>query len=371
VRGTNRLIARKGSRLLALAAGLSLGTMGCGEKQEQPPEIVRPVKSLVVAPAAEGVKRSFSGVARPGREATLAFRVGGKIREILVEAGDEVGEGTVLARLDDTDYRLDVRNLEHNLESAGAAARNSENSYRRAMGLYENNNISRDTLDQAEAQRNSDRAQTQALEAQLEQARNQLSYAELRAPFAGSVSGKEVEEYETVTAGQPVLRILDPRSIKIRLGVPESLAARIEPGRRAEVALESFPGKTFRGSVSEVEIALDNMTGTYPVTVVLLDPPAGARPGMAAEVSFFFEFPEGEGIVVPTSAVFSDLETGADYVWVVEGGKVNKRRVALGTLCTEGVEVTSGLEGGERVVTAGVSRLEEGRRVRLGDGLEP
>ncbi len=359
-------------RLLPPVALLLSWLLGLGCAKETPPEaeVIRPVKAIVVRPAAEGMTRTFSGSARAGKEAALAFRVGGKVEEILVEVGDSVLEGKVLARLDASDFLLEVKNLEHNLESAEAAAKNSQNSYQRAKALYENSNIGKDELDSIEAQRNSDRAQVQALSAQLEQARNQLSYAELKSPFAGTVSNREVDEFETVSAGQPVLRVLDPGSIKVKFGIPESLVAKVRPGQEARIGFESFPGRAFSGRVAEVEPALDGQTGTYPVTVVLSGDHSGIRPGMAAEVSLVFEFSGSAGIVIPTSAILADLETGEDYVWIVSGGAVARRKVALGALGAEGVEIISGLEGGETVVVAGVTRLEEGRKVRLLDGEE-
>jgi len=355
---------------VAILAGLLWGVSGCAPEPEPAREIVRPVKAVRAAPAPGGLRRSFSGTARPSREASLAFRVGGKVERMAVDVGDEVGKGEELARLEAADYELDVKNLRHNLESAQAAARNSENGYRRAKALYENSNISKDDLDGSEAQRNSDRAQVRALEAQLTQARNQLSYAVLRAPFAGTVSNREVDEYETVAAGQSVLRILDPNSLKVDLGVPESLVSRIRSGQEVEIAFESLPGRKFPGKVSEVDVAIDSLTGTYPVTVQVGGDNSLLRPGMAAEVSFSFSFPGRTGIVLPTSALLSNLEKDSIGVWVVEEGKVRLRPVKVGELGEDGIEIVSGLEGGELVVTAGVTRLEEGQQVRVLGGEE-
>ena len=86
---------------------------------------------------------------------------------------------------------------------------------------------------------------------------------------------------------------------------------------------------------------------------------------LAAEATFSFEFRGGSGIVVPTSAIREDLQTGERYVWVYQDGRVKKNIVETGTLVTEGIEIVSGLQGGEEVVTAGVTRIEEGQEVRL------
>jgi len=349
----------------AISACLLFVFSGCKKEEAPAGEFIRPVKVLKVEAAPEGLKRVFSGAARAVQEASLAFRVGGKVEEILVEVGDEVEKEQVLARLDGYDYELDVKNIQSNLASARAAFKNSQNSYQRAKALYENDNISKDDLDGAEAQRNSDRAQVEALEAQLKQANNQLAYTELKAPFPGFISNKAVEEFETVTGGQPVLSLIDPRSLKVQLGVPEGLIAQVKERQAVKVTFESLPGEEFYGEVSEVEVALDSSTGTYPVTVILHEPGSKIRPGMSAEVTFTFGFKGEKGFVIPTSAILDDIQTGQRYVWIYAEGRAEKRKVATGDLVADGVEVISGLEEGELVVTAGVTRIEEGQEIRL------
>lgn len=358
---------RRSPSLIILIPALLGAITGCGREETSPPEIIRPVKVLRVVPAEEGLKRTFSGSARAVREASLAFRVGGKVEAILADVGDEVADDQVLARLDSYDYELAVRNIQSNLDSTRAADKNSRNSYQRAKALYENNNISKDELDQAEARRNSDRAQVKALAAQLEQSRNQLSYTRIKAPFPGVISNKAIEEFETISAGQAVLSLIDPRSLKVCLGLPEGLIARVKAGQAVKIVFGSLPGEEFYGEVSEVDVALNSSTGTYPVTVILREPGSGIRPGMAAEVTFTFSLKGEKGFVLPTSAILEDIQTGKSSVWIYTDGRVKKQKVETGGLVTEGVEILSGLRGGELVVIAGVTRIEEGQRVRLLD----
>jgi len=351
----------------AIAAALALAALPAGCRKppaEKPAAPVRPVKTMTIQPAGEGLTRAFSGSVRAGQEAELAFRVGGKVERILVQVGDEVDEGRLLASLDRRDYEIAVRNTESNLASARAAERKSESGYQRAKALYESSNISKDELEQAEAQRNSDRAQAEALQSQLEAARAQLSDTELTAPFAGSISKQEVEPFENVAAGETIFSLVDRRALEVRLGVPENLIARVRRGQEAAIALEALPGQAFAGRVSEVGVALDPATGTYPLTVALADPGAEFRPGMAAEATFRFGFQGKRGIVVPTTALTEDVRTGARYVWVVEGDTARKRPVVIGDLEASGVEIVEGLAAGETVVVAGAHRLEDGQKVR-------
>ncbi|MFH1039428.1 MAG: efflux RND transporter periplasmic adaptor subunit [PVC group bacterium] len=353
--------------VMGLAASTLLAAGGCGKKEPiVEEEVIRPVKVITVGAADEGLKRTFSGTVRAGQEASLAFRVSGKVEEILVSVGEKVEKGRVLARLDQHDYELAVRNIESTLASARAAYKNSESSYQRNKRLYENSNISKAELDQNEAQRNSDRAQVEALEAQLEQARNQLAYTRLEAPFSGFISAKKIEEFENVSAGQAVFALVDPGKLKADVGIPESLIFRVSEGGSVTVALESLPGREFSGTVSEVGVALDASTGTYPVTVVMSDPSPEILPGMTAEVTFTFGFTGSKGFIVPTSAILEDIQTGNRYLWVVaDDGTVGKRGVQTGALVVDGLEIISGIEEGEVVVTAGVHQIEEGQKVKV------
>lgn len=345
---------------------ISILVVGCGQEEVvMEGEIIRPVKTMVVSSARSGVERTFSGTIRAGQEASLAFRVSGKVDEVMVEVGDKVNKGRLLARLDPHNYQLSVKNIESNLASAQAAYKNSRSSYQRRKNLYENSNISKSQLDQYETQRNSDLSQVNALNAHLEQARNQLSYAALKAPFKGYISARKIDEFENIAAGQSIFTLVDPVKLKVDIGIPESLIVQVKDGDSVSIVVESLPGREFPGSVAEVGVALDANTGTYPVVARITNPVPGILPGMAAEVTFSFAFTALEGFVVPTSALLEDIQTGDRYLWIFREERVKKYPVQTGKLVADGIEIVSGLKGGEAVVTAGVHSLEEGQKVKV------
>ena len=355
-----------GFLLIGTAAVSIVFLAGCGgDAPEMEEKYVRPVKATVIGRAPEGLERTFSGTIRAGKVASLAFRVSGKVEEIAVEVGDRVEKGELLARLDDHDYRLSVKNIEGSLESARAAYKNSRSSYERNKRLYENSNISKAELDRYETQRNSDRARVESLQAQLEQARNQLSYTELKAPFHGYISAKKAEEFENAVSGQAILEVVDPGELKVDGGSPESLISRVGEGEEVSVSLETLPDRRFSGTVSEVGVSLDTSTGTYPVTVRIDRPSPEILPGMTAEVTFMFGFTGRKGFVLPTSAIVEDIRTGDRYLWIVSDNTVSKRKIKTGALVSDGIEIVSGVEEGEVVVTAGVHQLEVGQEVRI------
>ena len=281
--------------------------------------------------------------------------------------GQRVARGAVLARLDPTDYELRVQEALAGLAQAEAAARNAQADYERVRGLYENNNASRRELDGARASFESSEAQVTAALKRLEQARQQLSYCVLRAPADGIVASASAELNENVQAGQKLFLLTGGEEIEVEVALPELLIADVELGQEVEVAFDALPGRTFAAEVTEAGAASVGTATTFPVTAKLRESHPDIRSGMAAEVGFRFANRDGAGrILVEAVAVGEDGE--GRYVFVLEPrgegrGTVHRRAVTVGDLTSEGLEVTSGLEAGEWVVTAGVRRLTDGETV--------
>ena len=347
--------------------------VACGEVEDVPEPIVRPVR-LVVASTGDGAAaRSFSGMAQAGESSRLSFRVAGRISSVEVNVGDRVEEGQLVARLDDADYDLQVREARANAASARATLRNAQAQYRRIRELYENNNASRSDLDNARAQ--SDGAQMQLASAgqRVQLLERQVAYTRLEAPAAGVISSVDAEDNENVQAGTPIVTLQSGSQLQVDIGVPESLIQRVSRGNAARVTFEALGGATFEGSVFEVGVSTGQNRAAYPVTVRLPeDASENVRPGMAAEVELTFEAEEGDPTLrLPSSAVGEDRQ--GRFVFVVESaedgfGTVRRRGVTLGELNSQGIASLEGVEDGERVVTAGVARITDGLRVRVPGG---
>jgi RND family efflux transporter MFP subunit len=292
-----------------------------------------------------------------------------------VEVGDEVAAGAVIARLDERDYELAVQQTRASLDRARAEARNASASYDRVRALYEEGNASRTELDNARAASEAAAAQFSATEKQLELAELQLDYCVLEAPVAGAIAEVRVEASENVAAGQIVARLTSGARSEVQFGVPEVLITQVREGDRARVTFDAIPGTTFDATITEVGIASSGAATTFPVTAVLDEPDERVRPGMAAEVSLSFDAGGGgERYIVPSVAVGEDRR--GRYVFVVEHASgdtavVRRKAVEVGDLTGDGLEVYSGLEDGDLVVTAGVNRLTDGDRVRLPDSTTP
>lgn len=352
----------KKSMILILLMSL---LVSCSEP-EPPQEIVRPVRYVSIEPAALGQTRVFSGIAKAGLEADLSFKVAGTVERLLVNVGDTVSAGDLIARLDATDYRLRVQEAEAGLRRAQAEERNAQSEYDRVQSLYENNTASRSELDAARAQFESAGANVVSVTKQLEQARRQFEYTTLAAPDSCAVASTGVEVNENVQAGQTIASVTCGGAGEIEFSVPENVISRISKDQPVQISFNAISDEPLSGFVSEVGVAVTSASQTYPVTAALFDWHPGIRPGMAAEVSL--EFEPGETISVPAVAVGEDRN--GRFVFVLEEldggfGTARRRAVDVGELTAQGLQISSGLDAGDKVVTAGVSRITDGLKVRV------
>jgi RND family efflux transporter MFP subunit len=354
-----------------LCASLLLAS-GCAE-EAPPAEPLRPVRTQQVFRTGSERVRSFSGTARAGQESRLSFKVAGTVAALEVKVGDRVRAGQPLARLDPQDYRLMVEDAQASLARVHAEARNADANYARIRDLYENSNASLNDLDAARARSESAQAALESAEKKLEQAELQRSYTQLAAPTAGAIADVPVEVNENVQPGQTVVVLTSGSRPEVEVGIPEVFIARIREGQPVEVTFDALPERRFAATVTEVGVAATGMATTFPVKARLDQNPSQVRPGMAAEVHFRFAGGRAEQrMVVPAFAVSEDR--GGRFVFVVEAagegvGRIARRDVKVGDLTEDGgLEILDGLQDGERVVTAGVSRIQDGLEVRLTDG---
>lgn len=341
---------------------------GCGSDPPQE-EVLRPVRYMEVFESGATRVRSFSGIAEAGVESNLSFKVGGTLESVAVEVGSRVRRGSLIARLDQRDYELAVQEAEAGLRQARSEAQAAANEYERVKRLWENENASKSQLDQARAAAESSEAAVSTVEKRLEQAQLQLSYTRLTAPRDGQIASVPVEVNENVKAGQLVAVLTAGTRPKVTVTVPEQLIAKIDAGKQVKVIFDAIPGEEFAATITEVGVTSADIGTTFPVTALLDESAPEVRPGMAAQVAITFG--EGEGIsriVLPSAAVAEDHE--GRYVLLLEPGenetgRVRRQAVEVGALTEEGLELLSGVEEGDLVVTAGVSRIVDGQEVRV------
>ena len=365
VRRTGR---SRGRGMVLLAAACAVAP-ACVEPPAVAEETLRPVRYVLARSAGAQRTRTFAGVARAGSESSLSFRVGGMITRVDARVGDRVRAGDPIARIDAVDYELQVKETEAALRQADARAANAAADLRRAWALYENDNLSRTDLDGAIAASDSAAAQVEAVAKRLERAQRQVRYATLTAPASGVIADVLVAENENVAGGQPVVVLTSDALPEVEFSAPEGLISEIREETPVAVSFNAIPHQGFTGSVTEVGVAA-TATGTMYTVAVRLDGAASAvRPGMAAEVAIDFAGAGEPGrVVVPAAAVSEDLQ--GRFVFVVEpSGEglavVRRRPVIVGAMTSDGFEIVEGLVQEDRVMSAGVSRVNDGDRVRL------
>jgi RND family efflux transporter MFP subunit len=354
----------------ALAAFLlAVMAVACGGEPEVPAPAVRPVTYQHVFSTGGVRARTFSGVAKAGLDVPLSFKVGGTVSRLPVHVGDKIRSGQALAELDPLDYQLQVEEAEAALRQVQAQERNAEADFRRIRDLYENGNASRDDYDAARAAAESAQASVSSTAKRLELTQRQLSYTVLTAPQGGEIAEVNVEVNQNVRAGQQIVRLTSSASLEVEVTVPEGIIAQVRRGSQVAVTFDALPGRDFPAVITEAGVASTGAGTTFPVTVRLGRADPDLRAGMAAEVAFRFGREEEQlRFWLPPHAVLEDRD--GRFVFVAEPdqagfGTVRRRPVTVGELAADGLEIASGLEDGDRVVTAGLSLLTDGEKVKL------
>ena len=342
---------------------------GCSEP-EVTETVIRPVRSMVVGDATQISGRQFPGIARAAQEVELSFRVSGPLVQLPANVGDAVTTGQLLSQIDPRDYEVNLLSAEGQLERANAARERAQSEYDRVQRIMNTDPgaTSQRALDAAISQRDQSRATVSSASAAVDSASDRLSYTSLQAPFDGVVVATYVENFEEVRASQPVVRVVNDSRIEMVVDVPEALIALVASVSDIQVEFDALANLMIPAEISEVGTEASAISRTYPVTLIM-DQPTGGRilagmvgraMGTAEQVADL-----AAGFEIPLSATLTDA-SGNTYAWIVEDDMtVSRTRIETGALTDFGVFVTSGLDGGERIVTAGGSFLVEGQQVRL------
>lgn len=357
--------------LAALILAISLGLAACGGNQDQktgddgekqaqakdvpldkdgkPIEVVK-VPVEVAKASRSAVTAAFQGTANlvPEAEADVVTKTSGVVLQIMVEEGDRVEAGQVLARLDSDRQRLALRQSEANL-------RKLENDFKRQEELIGRKLISQDVFDRSRYDLDTQRAS-------YEIAKLELSYAEIRAPIGGVVSKRMVKVGNLIQLNQPLFKIDDFDPLEAMINVPEREMRLIQANQPVQMLVDALPGAVFTGSVARVSPVVDASTGTFRVVAQFKDDSGQLRSGMFGRVRVVYD-QRADALVVPRSALVGDDKDAS--VFVVEADIAKRRKVKLGYADGGQVEVVDGIAEGEQVVTLGQAALRDGAKVQV------
>jgi RND family efflux transporter MFP subunit len=400
---------------------------GCDERTSAPREVIRPVKTLLIMPGGQLQTRTFPGTVGAARQAELAFQVPGLIVSLPIKEGQRIAKGEVIAQLRQEDFQARLQTLQGQLDQSRAVLRgllagerpeerlrreaqvraaearleNARADHERNARLFRDGFIpqanfdqtlaaynvavedlqsARQFLDKGMTAREEDieaaKGQVYGLEGQVVEAQLRLQDATLLAPYDGVIARRFVEENQNVQAKQPVVQFQDVEEIEVVVDVPETIMAadlRTADIVEMSVSFSGAPGLQFPVQVREIAQVADPTTQTFQVRVALQAPETvRILPGMTATASMTYRRAAvlGTQVMLPASAIMQ-ADDGRQIAWILgPEGTVQSRAVTLGAAVGSQIEVASGLEPGDRAVTAGIRFLREGMQVRdLGDAL--
>lgn len=351
-----------GVAVMLLLAGTAL--TACKDSNGAIAPEPRPVRVRTVAlePADDTVR--YPAVIRPRIEADVGFRVAGKVVARLVEVGTRVEPGTPLARLDPTDIQLQVRASQAQLESAKADAANARSDFDRYAQLRKGDWTTKQEFDRRKTALDKAQARVREIEAQLRVLHNSLQYTTLLADAPGVVTAVLIEPGQVAAQGQPAVRVAKLDEVEAVANIPEQQIAGL-PQRALSVELWAQPGQPIAAVLREVSPSADPGTRTYQARVTLKNPPPTVQLGMTATLTARLER-SGMVAQLPLSAVTQSGQSPA--VWVLTGpasDRLELRPVRIVAYAGDLAIVAGGLTDGEKVVTAGVHKLDAGQQVTV------
>jgi RND family efflux transporter MFP subunit len=357
--------------VIALAAAV-LASLACGRpdaKDQAAAETfgAAPVKIFKVRRERITEKITFTGTLEAWTKVNITPEVGGKIARIYVQAGDRVAKDQLLAELETESMRLQLKQAEAGVAVAEASYADTLRNKERMDRLIKENAVSEQQREKVQLAFEAASAQLDQARAGLNLARHALDVSIMKAPFAGVIATKNAEVGDVINpmmggfggGAGGVLTLMDYSRIKITVAVSPQDVARIRRGQEAVLSVASFPGRTFRGVVSVVNLTADPLSKKFEVEVAVDNPDGALRPGTFGNLVLEVQSHEN-ALVVPQNAVLEN-----SYVYVVAGGKAVRKDVTLGIQNTTMIEVLNGLAEGDPVVVEGNFGLEEGAAVQV------
>jgi len=361
---------------------LMLALAGCSSKKpiEQPPQGVQAQAIDRHANVnADGLR--FSAVVAPDSEVPLGFRIPGYVVSLKqvrgqdgrmrdIAEGDRVSRGTVLVRIRSAEYEDKVRQASSQAGAAEAVALKAQLDFDRAKRLYDGQSITKPDFDSARAQYDATQEQLKSARALTSEAEVALRDTSLIAPFEGEIVKKSVELGAFVGPGSPLFAVANTDTVKIVVGVPDTVVRSVRVGQSVEVAIDAFPARTFRARISRMSSAADAVTRNFDVEVAIPNRDHLLKVGMigSLQLSNMETTNQTPTLLVPLSSIVQAKE-GKYGVFVVSSsnsGEIARLRgVEVGGVSGTQIAIKGGLASGERIITTGANLLKDGQRVEV------
>jgi RND family efflux transporter MFP subunit len=356
--------ARRGlARALLFLPALTILLAGCERETKTEAPQARPVRTATAEKSELSQPVVLTGQIQAENEAAIAFRIGGRIIERSAGVGDHVEPNQVLAKLDPQNELNALRSARAALSAAQGKLVQARNTFQRQETLLSRGFTTKVLFDQAQQGLRTAQAQVDDAKAQLEIAEDRVSYTQLKANVAGTITARGAESGEVVQPGQMIFQVARKEGWDAVFDVPAQVIRSAPPDPKIIVALTDDPAVAATGRVRQVDPQADPVTRTFKVRVSVSDPPSAMRLG--ATVTGRMEMESATGISIPASALTNKDRQAA--VWIVDPASltVSLHNVEVLRFDPGTVVISQGLDGGEIVVTAGVQALHPGQKVRL------
>ncbi len=327
---------------------------GCGSKKENPNVDV--TTEVIPVKIAKAIKKNYDivleyvGTVEPYQKARIGAQMSGTVEKIYVKEGDIVKEGQILVQMNT--QQLTQAKIQFEL---------AESDYKRMKSLYETGSIPEQQLERAKANYEAAKASYELI----------LSNTQIRAPFDGIVTEKLMNEGEVFTlvptgGGSPgIITLMRMDLVKIKLSIAEKDFPFIKLNQPAEVMVDVYPDKVFIGRVVQKNPAVSTISRTFTAEVEVPNQQLLLRPGMFARVKI--KIGQGQGIIIPESAVVPLPGSNVNYVFVVKDDVAQRRNITIGKKFDGEVEVLNGISENELIVVSGQTRLADGVKVKISE----
>lgn len=281
-------------------------------------------------------------------EARVVAKVRGVVKELLVEEGDFVTAGDVLAQLEDEQLEIEA-------QRARATMERLNNEFRRKQELFEKNLISAEEFENA-------KYEYEAQKSAYELADLKIRYSKIRAPINGVVSDRLIKAGNMVTTDQEVFKITDFDPLLAVLHIPEHEMNKLKKDQTALMHFDALPGENFIGEVLRISPTVNPETGTFKVTISIRDESRQLKPGMFGRVRIVYDT-HPNALLIPKNAVIS--EDGLSSVFVINNNIAYRKDITTGYTNGNNVEILSGINPTDTVVTIGQSSLQDSSLVEI------
>jgi membrane fusion protein (multidrug efflux system) len=337
--------------------------MGCFKKEEKAvKEKVVNVRTALVE------KRSLKpfiesvGTLKPGEEVIISSQIDGLLKELSVQEGSRVSKGMLLARIDDTDYRLELNRAEAAMRQMDASLSNLKIEFERKDALYKEGLVSRQQYDDIVTRRLLAEGEVDRARGAFDLAREKLTKTKIYAPMLGAVKEKKVTPGDYIRNGTPLLHLTLNNPVKLNFTVTEKDVARLKTGQECLFKVDAFPDREFKGTLSVIYPNLEERTRSLQAEALVPNPRMLLKPGFFARVTIYTGAAADKVIVPVTSLLY---ENDKVKIFVVEQDKAKERVVRLGAKYGEFMEIFEGLKGGEQLIVVGQNSLAEGVKVNV------